>query len=568
VTGSCFSRDRGTNVRAGGPKVPAAASDGVTLPTSGQFAGVGEATPAPRCGTMGFVLFEDRLTRPLHVVVVGGGIAGLAAALRLRDTAPDGTAVTVIEQASSVGGKLRTGRVAGVPIEDGAESFLLRVPEARALAERVGLGDQLVSPTASGATVWVDGSLRALPAGTMLGVPADLEATAASGVLSDEGLALVRAEPGRPGTPLGSDDVAVGALIGDRLGPEVVDRLVEPLLGGVYAGRADLLSLRATMPALAAGLLDQPSLVKAARAARGTATPSASPIFATVRGGLSRLVTTVAHESKAAIRTGLPVRSLHRTSDGWQLTVGSAGFGGSTAIRADAVVLAVPAAPASRLLSDVDPTAAATVGVLDYASVALVSLVLPGRQALPPGTGALVPASSGRLVKAVTYVSQKWGHVLDGHVGEPVTVVRASVGRYGDEAALQLDDESLVTAVLDELGTLVPLPGGWPAPLGVKVNRWGGALPQYAPGHLDRVAAVRAALAGEPTLALAGAAFDGVGIPACIRSGQAAADRILSALTTAPASRSFQPRTFPRAEHRPQGSVEKNSLTRGEPING
>lgn len=513
------------------------------LPTFGRFAGVGVGAPGAGCGTMGFVLFDDRHTRPLHVVVIGGGIAGLSAALRLRDAAPDGTAVTVVEQTGSVGGKIRTGLVAGVPIEDGAESFLLRVPEARALAERVGLADELVSPTAAGATVWVDGSLRPLPSGTMLGVPIDLEAVAASGVLSDAGLARVRAEPGRPGTPLGDRDVAVGALIGDRLGSEVVDRLVEPLLGGVYAGRADGLSLRATMPALAAGLADQPSLVKAARSTRGTPAPStpSTPVFATVRGGLSRLVTTVAHESKAAIRTGLPVRSLRRTSDGWQLTVGSAGFGGSSAIRADAVVLAVPAAPASRLLADLSPTAAGTVGGLEYASVALVSLVLPGRLALPPGTGALVPASSGRMVKAVTYVSQKWGHVIE---GRPFTVVRASVGRYGEETALQLDNDSLVAAVRDDLGTLVPLPGGWPPPLGVAVNRWGGALPQYAPGHLDRVAAVRLALAGEPTLALAGAAYDGVGIPACIRSGQAAADRILAALAAHPA------------------------LTRGEPVHG
>ncbi|MFI5953542.1 protoporphyrinogen oxidase [Cryptosporangium sp. NPDC051539] len=479
------------------------------------------------------MLFDDRFPRPRHVVVIGGGIAGLAAALRLRDTAPDGITVTVIEQAGSVGGKLRSGSVAGVPIEDGAESFLLRVPEARALAERVGLGGDVVSPTSAGATVWVDGRLRAIPGGNVMGIPADLEATAASGVLSDEGLAAVRAEPGRPGSPLGEADISVGDLVADRLGPEVVDRLVEPLLGGVYAGRAANLSLRTTMPALAAGLADQPSLIRAARASRGAAPQGPpAPVFGTVRGGLSRLVTTVAHESKAAIRTGLPVRGLRRADDGWHLTVGSAGLGGSTTVHADAVVLAVPAAPASRLLTDVDEDAAKTVGVLDYASVALVSLVLPGRLALPPGTGALIPASAGRLVKAITYVSQKWGHVLEDYSGEPVTVIRASVGRHGEEAALQRDDDALIAAVREELTTLLPLPGGWPVPLGTKLNRWGGALPQYTPGHLGRVAAVRTALAGEPTLALAGAAYDGVGIPACIRSGQAAADQVLSALAT------------------------------------
>ena len=484
--------------------------------------------------------------------MVGGGIAGLAAALHLRDAGPDGIAVTVIEQTGSVGGKLRTGSVAGVPIEDGAESFLVRVPEALALAERVGLGAELVNPTAGGATVWVEGQLRPLPSGTVLGVPADLEATAAAGILSDAGLALVRAEPGRPGPALGDRDVAVGELVGDRLGPEVVDRLVEPLLGGVYAGQASQLSLRATMPALAAGLADQPSLVRAARASRGTpATTSTAPIFATVRGGLSALVTAVAHESRAAIRTGLPVRELRRTADSWLLTLGSTRD--ATTVRADAVVLAVPATPAARLLAPIDADAAALVGTVQYASVGLVSLVLPGRLPLPPGTGALVPASAGRLIKAVTYVSQKWGHVLAAVPGEPVTVLRASVGRFGDEQALRLDDESLVAAVLDELHTLIPLPNGWPTPLGVRVNRWGGSLPQYAPGHLDRVAAARAALAGEPTLALAGAGYDGVGIPACIRSGQAAADQVLAALAEASQRRAIVP---------------EPDLTRGAPIHG
>jgi oxygen-dependent protoporphyrinogen oxidase len=284
------------------------------------------------------------------------------------------------------------------------------------------------------------------------------------------------------------------------------------------------------MPALAAGLADQPSLIRAARAAAAAgANKPKGPIFATVRGGLSRLVTAVANESKAAIRTGLPVRELSRTAEGWQLTVGATRD--PITVHADAVVLAVPARPAARLLEPINAEAADEVGSLEYASVGLVSLVLPGTLPLPPGTGALVPASSGKLVKAITYISQKWGHVLEGHTREPVTVVRASVGRYGDEQALQLDDESLAATVLDELRTLVPLPGGWPTPLGVKINRWGGALPQYAPGHLERVASARAALAGEPTLALAGAAYDGVGIPVCIRSGQIAADQVLKALT-------------------------------------
>ncbi len=455
----------------------------------------------------------------LHVVVVGGGIAGLSAALRVHDAAPPGTRVTVVEQADRLGGKLRTGEVGGVQVEDAAEAFLFRRPQGVALAKRVGLGEALVHPATLAASVVVEGELRPLPSGTLMGIPPGADVVERTGVLTGAALARLRAEPDLPGDLL-DEDVTVGELVSRRLGPQLVERLVDPLLGGVYAGRAAGLSLRATVPALVEPLREHPSLVRAVRSIQQA--PSTEPVFATVEGGLSRLVDAVADASGATIRRGLPVRELRPTPDGWRLV------GGSTrdpeTIDADAVVLAVPARAAARLLGGVSAGAAAEVGAIDYASIALVTLVLPPTD-LPAGSGALIPASSGLATKAVTYVSQKWP-------GEPgLTVVRASIGRYGEEAVLHRDDSELADLVRSELGAFL---GPLPVPVATKVNRWGGALPQYAVGHLDRVRRARTALAGHPTIALAGAAYDGVGIPLCIGSGEAAAEQVVAALAARP----------------------------------
>lgn len=449
------------------------------------------------------------------MVVIGGGIAGLSAALRIRDTAPGDVRITVIEQGQTLGGKLRTQQLDGARVEAGAESFLVRRPEGLALAERVGLSDALIHPATRSATVLVDGVLRPLPTGTLMGLPGSADSLAGTGVVDQATLDAVRAEPDVPGDPV-TEDIAVGALVGARLGRQIVDRLVEPLLGGVYAGRADELSLRATVPALVEPLAAHPSLVRAVR--QVTSKPTPGPVFASVSGGLSRLVEATATTSGATVRYGLPARELRQTDQGWQIVVGSTRD--PEIIVADAVVVAVPAAPAARLLSTVESTAAAEIAALDYASIALITFVLP-TTALPEGSGALVPASSGMLVKAMTYVSQKWPS------GGDTTVIRASVGRYGDERMLHHDDDELTALVRSELeGLLGPLP----APRDTAVNRWGGALPQYGVGHLDRVRRARAALDRHPGLALAGAAYDGVGIPLCIRSGTAAADRVIGAL--------------------------------------
>jgi len=454
------------------------------------------------------------VTPPRTVAVIGGGVAGLAAAL---EAGRRGARVVVLEASSRLGGKVAVSEVGGVAVDEGADSMLARVPGGVQLAEDAGLGAELVSPATGQAWLWTRGRLRPLPAGTVMGVPGDLAALVRSEVLSARGLARVPLDLALPGRPQ-EQDISVGELVARRLGREVVERLVDPLLGGVYAGRADRLSLHATLPQLVLPVARSRSLLLATRQARAAATPCTGPVFRGLPGGLGRLPGAVAVASGAEVRLRTTVRGLSRTAAGWRLELGSAAH--PQALHADAVVLAVPAPAAARLLRDLAPAAAAELAVIEYASVAIVTLVLAG-PAPGVGSGYLVPAVDGRATKAVTFTSRKWAH----YAGGPA-VVRASVGRHGDARDLQRDDDELVALVRAELAGAVGPVG---ALVDSRVVRWGGGLPQYAVGHLDLVARVHAAVAAHPGLAVAGAAYGGVGVPAVARSGREAARRVLAA---------------------------------------
>ncbi|WP_416980311.1 protoporphyrinogen oxidase [Streptomyces sp. T028] len=451
-----------------------------------------------------------------HVVVIGAGIAGLAAAHRLLDR---GARVTVLEASERVGGKLLPGEIAGVRVDLGAESLLARRPEAVALAREAGLTDLLQPPATATASIWTRGALRPMPRGHVMGVPGT--AAALSGVLSDEGLARIERDADLPRTEVG-EDVAVGEYVAARLGREVVDRLIEPLLGGVYAGDAYRISMRSAVPQLYQAALTHTSLTEAVREiqAKAAAHQQTGPVFTGIEGGVGRLPLAVAESVRARggeIHTRVPVTGLRREpAGGWQVTTGE------RALHADAVVVAVPAPTAAALLAAESPAAAAELRTVEYASMALVTLAYRRSEAaLPEGSGFLVPPVDGHTVKASTFASQKWGWIAD--EDPDVIVLRTSVGRYGETEILDRDDAGLVDVSRHDLREATGLAA---TPLETRVTRWTDGLPQYPVGHHARVARIREHVAKLPGLAVCGAQYDGVGVPACIASAHAAVDQI------------------------------------------
>ncbi|MDQ0764597.1 protoporphyrinogen oxidase [Streptomyces canus] len=456
-----------------------------------------------------------------RVVVIGAGIAGLAAAHRL---AQRGARVTVLEASDRVGGKLLPGEIAGARVDLGAESMLARRPEAVALAREVGLDDRLQPPATATASIWTRGALRPMPKGHVMGVPGTAEALA--GVLSEEGLARIEQDAELPRTEVG-DDVAVGEYVAARLGREVVDRLIEPLLGGVYAGDAYRISMRSAVPQLFQVAQTHTSLTEGVREiqARMAAGRQTGPVFMGVRGGVGTLPLAVADSVRARggeIVTGAPVTELRREpSGGWRVVAAD------RVLHADAVIVAAPAAAAAGLLRAEAPEAATELDTVEYASMALVTLAYRRSDtALPAGSGFLVPPVDGRTIKASTFASQKWGWIADEN--PDVVVLRTSVGRYGETKILERDDTALVDVSRHDLREATGLDA---TPLDTRVTRWTDGLPQYPVGHHARVARIREHVAKLPGLAVCGAQYDGVGIPACIASAYAAVDQIQGDLT-------------------------------------
>ncbi|WP_419723993.1 protoporphyrinogen oxidase [Streptomyces pratensis] len=454
-----------------------------------------------------------------HVVVIGGGIAGLAAAHRLVAT---GLRVTLLEGADRLGGKLMTGEIAGVQVDLGAESMLARRPEAVGLAGEVGLADRLQPPATATASLWTRDALRPMPQGHVMGVPGD--PAALGGVLSPEGLARIARERDLAPAAVG-DDVAVGAYVADRLGHEVVDRLVEPLLGGVYAGDAYRISMRAAVPQLFEAVKEGGPLLESVRRVqeRAAARQRTGPVFQGIRGGLGTLPGAVGDAVRAGggeIRTETPVLGLTRTDGGWAVRTETG------TIAADGIVLATPAWSAATLLAAECPAASAELSAVEYASMALVTLAfrrsdIEANEALRGRSGFLVPPVDGRTIKASTFSSNKWSWVADAAPG--LFVLRTSVGRYGEEDHLQREDGELVAVSLRDLAAATGLTA---RPVDTEVTRWTGGLPQYPVGHLGRVARIRDEVARLKALRVCGAVYDGVGIPACIGGAQRAADEI------------------------------------------
>jgi protoporphyrinogen/coproporphyrinogen III oxidase len=474
-----------------------------------------------------------------RVVVVGGGISGLAAAWELTggSAGPNGDTdapqVLVLESSPRLGGALASAPFGDHRIDTGPDGFLGRRPEALDLCREIGLQDALVPIAGRGAGVWARGKIRALPEGLALGIPIRFWPAARSGILGLRGnVALARdALLPRPDVrgPIG--DRSIGPLVARKLGRRVTERLADPLIGGIHAGSVDDMSAAATYPPLLAASQKRGSLMRALRAEVPPPSPDAPPLFWALECGMATMVEHL-HSALTArgveIRCATPVDRLERRGTGW--TVGSAGIGGSGAAQheADAVILAVPAPVTCALLRPHDDEAAGLLAHIDYASVTLATFRVRTEAFSAPlvGTGFLVPRRSPApaggepwAVTACTYLSRKWPHVAT----EGEVLLRASVGRFGDDRPDSWSDGEVVERVWDELGLLL---GHSEDPLESMVARWPGSFPQYRVHHPLRTAGIGAAVARLGGIAVAGAAYRGVGIPACIASGRAAARAI------------------------------------------
>lgn len=451
-----------------------------------------------------------------RAVVIGGGAAGIAAARRLTAASVQ---VTLLEAAPQLGGCVRTVEFAGTRVAAGAEALHTASPGPLKLVAELGLGDHVVAAGAGPTWIAVDGRLRRLPAGVGPAGPTRLRPLLGARLLTPAGMLRAALEPLMPQTTLDRDR-AVGDVLQQRFGREVVDRIVDPLLGGLHAGDVRRLSLEAATPMLA-GLLHRHRSVLLARRGR---TPAAPHGFVTLHGGLDRLFTAAGDQFTGDLRLSTEARAIIevRMPAGRYRVETNA-----EALPADIVVVAVPPRPAERLLPRLAPGTSPILRRMRAASVSVALLAYPAAFAGLPalaGTGILVPSSAQRLLKAATFLSTKWPHLSSPHV-----LVRASAGRADDPRAGHLDDDELVLHLTRDLEALVGLPG---APIDHRVVRWQHAMPQLEVGHRGRLSDLRAAL--PPGVSVAGAAYDGVGIASALRSGEAAADAALSHLTGSP----------------------------------
>lgn len=444
----------------------------------------------------------------VRVAVVGAGISGLVAAHRLRQQLGPDAEIVLVDDSGRVGGKLRTLDFAGGPFDVGAEAFIVRRPEVPALAAELGLSDHIVHPSGRRPLIWSDGRVNALPQGTLMGIPADADAVA--GLVDDATLAKIGAEHTRDFEWVPGSDVSVAELVTERFGEQVVRRCVDPLLGGVYSGTADTIGVRAALPTLAAALdAGAPNLSAAVRSALPAS--SEGPVFGAFREGYAELTEGLQTAASPRVVWGR-AHGLRRDGRRWHLEpVG----------HVDGVVLAVPAPRLPELLSDVAPVAADGAGHIGTASSAVVALAFPSEVNLPDNSGILVATDESLRAKAFTLSSRKWPHLAD----RAVATVRVSFGRFGDTEALKSSDEDLVAAAQRDLATVC---GVRDAPLDFVTARWHDGLPQYGPGHVERVAQIEADIARCDGLEIAGSMLHGVGVPACVGAATTAAARLVS----------------------------------------
>ena len=567
------------------------------------------------------------MTKP-RIAIVGGGIAGLVAAYEI---AKDGGAEAVLYEASEqVGGKLLTTPFAGRMVDEGADAFITRVPHAIELCEELGLGDELIAPSTSGAFIWSDDALKPLPKSQMLGVPLDIEELRKSGLVSEAGIAaaeadLKRAEVeseaalakktliaaaeadlnrtelavgdsqptmGAADTPTSAANTTgapntVGALVRQRLGDEIAEKLVFPLIGSINAGNCDFLDLQTTAPLLAEAAASNPSLIAGLRNLRqqaqnkapvskasadwgrrsfsklphrqnkapvGKASTDAVPkdatsVFLAPKSGMGKIIRQLESRLGERIFLSCPVASVEMSGIRFADGRASENF--------DAVVLATPSWATADLLLKSHSETAALISDIDYASVVLVTLAFNSDNPTDvelSGSGFLVPASEDLTITACSWASSKWEHLRSDQADSknarrdtanqaiagrdtasratatskkqseaPGNILRVSLGMHGDDAIASADDEHIIATVLTDLEKTMGITA---RPSETRISRWPRSFPQYAPGHSEQIAQAESLLAPDGIF-LAGAGYHGIGVPACIASGRKAAHAAL-----------------------------------------
>ncbi len=474
-----------------------------------------------------------------QVIVIGGGIAGLAAAWQLQQSGID---YALLEASDRWGGVIRTERVEGygaIPfiIEHGPDAFLTRKPALVALAKELGLEDRIVGINRHQNRTYVlkGGRPVRIPDGLRLLVPTKLIPFLRSPLFSPLGKLRVLIEPLIPARRDGGDET-LAAFVRRRLGAEALDRLGEPLLAGIYNGEPERQSMQATFPQFMAMEREHGSLLKAAltpgpspggrgekdmpnqtSANKSTPTAETAP-FVSFRTGAQELVEALAAQLHGDLRLNSAVTSIEHQSGGYRLTLAD-----GSALEAAALIVATPAPVAGRLLANVAPESASHLSALRTVGIGAISLAFKRADVRHPldGFGLVIPGSEGRQIDAMMWSSSKW----EGRAPEGTALIRVFFGGPPTRDILDLDDAALLRLVRAELGSILGVSG---APIFWRIQRWQNVYPQYDLGHVERVAALEAALPA--SIALAGSAYHGVGVPDCIRLGRAAATRVAATL--------------------------------------
>ncbi|WP_295643038.1 protoporphyrinogen oxidase [uncultured Corynebacterium sp.] len=461
--------------------------------------------------------------RGLRIAVVGGGIAGVSAAWRLRKQLGSSARIFLCEAYDRLGGKLKSVNFLGGPVDMGAEAFLSMRSDFTELIREVGLGDQLEEPSGLPSGLFVEGQLVDIPRTTLMGIPRD--GASIAHIVGEDGARRVDEEKhGQPMTWSAGQDTTVGQLVEARFGRLVVDRLVSPLLGGVYSCTAYDLGVRATMPELATKLdelgadgqgfylTDAIAHILDDRSARRKRTNGTGAVFKSLRCGYRGLLEAMVHQADPEVFFNTGVESIGRTRNGWYV---------EPLGEFDALVIATPAPTAAVLLDHMAPQAAEILHEVELASSVVVGMRMASDHGIPRRSGVLLGADSPTDAKAFTFSSRKWPHL--GERGG--AFVRASFGTFSEPWYLDVDDRALLTYAIDDLAKVT---GERKRPEEFFVQRWWGGLPRYGVGYLEAMQKAYEEVRAIKGLALAGSMLDGVGVPASAATGIRAADEIIA----------------------------------------